>query len=287
MRAGLWLACDVERMDALAFRALHPLPAVLPYQRHKAHRSDLFRFELVAAAREHEKDLLVTIAQRNKDLSAFGQLLVVGRRYLGCAGADEYGIVRSVLAPTKGSIAKQEGDVARANLLDCFARFVEQGGNSFDGEDLSGELREKRRLVTRPRPYFQHFLISLQVEQLEVSRMNRWLRYRLTVADRQRRVFVGAMAYTRGHEEMTRHLVDGVEHGEVLDSLLVEQFDQTPPRPAELVLYGCCHQFSADASIAWCVRSRCNGVTDMYPSCMARNSEVSSPDHAIQPPPIQ
>src|SRR2546423_645391 len=283
MRAALWLECDVERMDALASRALHPLPAVLPYQRHKAHRSDLFRFELVAPAREHEKDLLVTIAQRNKDLPAFGQLLVVSRRYFGCAGADEYGIVRRVLAPTKGSIAKQERNVARTNLLDCFAGFVEQGRNSFDGEDLSGELREKRRLITRSRSDLQHFLISLQVEQLEVSRMNRWLRYRLTVADRQRRVFVGAMAYTRGDEEMTRHLVDSMQHSEVLDSLLMEQFDQAPPRTAELVLYGCCHQFSADASMAWCVRSRCSGVTDMYPSCMARKSEVSSPDHAIEP----
>src|SRR5438045_1528586 len=149
MRAGLWLACDVERMDALAFRALHPLPAVLPYQRHKAHRSDLFRFELVAAAREHEKDLLVTIAQRNKDSSAFGQLLVVGRRYLGCAGADEYGIVRSVLAPTKGSIAKQESAVARANLLECLAGLVEPGRNSLDGEDVAGQPPETRGRAPR------------------------------------------------------------------------------------------------------------------------------------------
>ena len=64
-------------------------------------------------------------------------------------------------------------------------------------------------------------------------------------------------------EEVTRRLVDGVEDRKVLDPLLVQQLHESPARAAKLVLYSGCHQLSAEASIAWWVKSRCNGVTDM------------------------
>ncbi len=46
---------------------------------------------------------------------------------------------------------------------------------------------------------------------------------------------------------MTRHLIDRAQQREVLDSLLLQRFDEPPTRSAELRLYGACHQ-SADVS---------------------------------------
>ncbi len=58
------------------------------------------------------------------------------------------------------------------------------------------------------------------------------------------------MPHAGRDEEVARRLVYGVEHGKILDPLLVEKLDESATRPAELVLYGRCHQLSADASIA-------------------------------------
>jgi hypothetical protein len=41
---------------------------------------------------------------------------------------------------------------------------------------------------------------------------------------------------TRGYEEVARRLVYRVENGEVLDALLMQQLNESPPRTAELVL---------------------------------------------------
>ena len=58
------------------------------------------------------------------------------------------------------------------------------------------------------------------------------------------------MAYAGGNEEVAWGLIYRVEHGQILDPLLVEELDEPATRPAKLVLYGRCHQLSADASIA-------------------------------------
>jgi hypothetical protein len=53
------------------------------------------------------------------------------------------------------------------------------------------------------------------------------------------------------HEEMAGHLIDGVQHREILDTLVAEKLDQALPGSTILVLgYGCCHHSSADANIA-------------------------------------
>ena len=58
------------------------------------------------------------------------------------------------------------------------------------------------------------------------------------------------MTNARRNEEVAWRLIDRVKNGEVLDPLLVQQLDEAPPRAAELVLYGRCHHFSAEASMA-------------------------------------
>jgi len=41
-----------------------------------------------------------------------------------------------------------------------------------------------------------------------------------------------------------------VQHRQILDSLFVQLLDKATPGSAKLVLYGRCHQLSAEASIA-------------------------------------
>jgi hypothetical protein len=66
--------------------------------------------------------------------------------------------------------------------------------------------------------------------------MNRWLGNCLPVSDWERRVFVGPVANAGGNKEMARRLVYRIEDGEVLDALLMQQLDESPPRTALLVL---------------------------------------------------
>src|SRR6185312_850222 len=132
----------VGRKVVQVVAALIPLPTVLPHQRHKAHRCDFLGVEFVAVTGEHVKSLLIAIAERNQDSSSLGQLLVIRRRDLGSAGTNEYSIVRRILSPTERSIAEEEGNVARSNLLNRLARFVQQRRNPFDRKNLSGQLRQ-------------------------------------------------------------------------------------------------------------------------------------------------
>ena len=117
--------------------------------------------------------------------------------------------------------------------------------------------------------------------------MDARLRDRLTAADGERRVLVGAVANAGGDEEMARHLLEHPEDVGVRDAVGAEQLDEPPARAAELGGYGACHQLSAASSTSRLVRSRCSGVTEMYPSWMARKSESSVPAQLIVPPPIQ
>ena len=80
--------------------------------------------------------------------------------------------------------------------------------------------------------------------------MNRRLRDRLTISNRKRRVFVSAVTDSGGNEEMARRPINRVEDGEVPDALVMQQLDESPPGAAKLVLYGRCHQLSAEASMA-------------------------------------
>ena len=58
------------------------------------------------------------------------------------------------------------------------------------------------------------------------------------------------MAYAGWYEKVAWSLVYRVEHRKILHSLFVQQLDETPARSAKFVLYGRCHQLSAEASIA-------------------------------------
>ena len=58
------------------------------------------------------------------------------------------------------------------------------------------------------------------------------------------------MTHAGWYEQVPRHFVDRVKYGKVVYALIVQLLDQTPTRTAIVRLYGCCHHFSADASMA-------------------------------------
>ena len=72
------------------------------------------------------------------------------------------------------------------------------------------------------------------------------------------------MANAGWDEEVSRHLIDGVQHGEIVNALILKDGHQSPPRAAVLLrVYRSCHHVSGESSIAWCVTSRWSGVTEM------------------------
>src|SRR5687768_9875637 len=129
-------ACGAERTAAAVFGALRILPAVLAYERHKTHRSDLAFLQNVTTPCEHEQRLLFAIAERNENSSALGQLLVIRRRNFGRSGSHQNSIIGSVLPPSQRAVAKKKGNISRADLPDDLARAIEERGNALDGEHL-------------------------------------------------------------------------------------------------------------------------------------------------------
>lgn len=133
---------------------------------------------------------------------------------------------------------------------------------ALDGEDLPGELGQERRLEPGAGPDLEHPLLAGELQQLEVLGMHPGLRDGLCVADGERRILVRAMLHAGGHEEVARHLVEGLQHREVADPLRLQLLDEAPARPAELPDQRGRHQRSASSSRSLAVRSRCSGVTD-------------------------
>src|ERR1700694_3226763 len=86
---------------------------------------------------------------------------------------------------------------------------------------------QKHGLITGSSAHLKHLLMSGQLQELEVARVDRWLGDRLAIADRERGILVGAVAHTRGHEEMPWRRLDGSKHREVADATLPQRVDQT------------------------------------------------------------
>ena len=98
-------------------------------------------------------------------------------------------------------------------------------------------------------PDLEDALIAVKAEFLDRERDDVRLRDGLPAADRQRRVFVGAMPHSRGHEGMPRCEIERAEHGEVADALLAQRLDQSAARAAHRAVYGSRHQLPAESSM--------------------------------------
>ena len=99
-------------------------------------------------------------------------------------------------------------------------------------------MREQHGLIPRARSDLEHALLARELEQLEIAGVHPRLRDRLTVADRQRRVLVRAMAQPGRHERVARRHLERAQHGEIANSLLLKRLDEPLSRAAEFASTG-------------------------------------------------
>src|SRR5688572_7200174 len=195
--------------------------------------------------------LFVAVAERYQQPAFFRELLDVRFRNLRRRGPDENRIIGCELAPAQRTVAEHERDVVRSHPAENFSRSLQQHRNALDGKNLRREPGQECRLVSRAGSNLQHLFFSSELEKLEVPGVNRWLRDRLAIADRERRIFVGAVPDSCWNEQMTRYRVDCMQDREVPDSLLLQGFNETAARTAILLkIYWSSHQLSDASSIA-------------------------------------
>src|SRR6266481_6062166 len=172
-----------------------------------------------------------------------------------------------------------------------------------------GQLRQHRGLVPAAGAHLQNLLPPAELQQLRHAADDEGLRDRLPLPDRQRVVPVRPIAERLVHEHVARQPSHHLDHPRVSDPARDQLLLHHPlalarePRRARLRLRAARHRlrfffffstaFSAPShsvirpSAPWCVRSRCSGVTDAYPSCTAAISALASSAHSGGPAPIQ
>ena len=113
-------------------------------------------------------------------------------------------------------------DIARADAVQNDARAIVQMRDAFDGNDLRGEPRQHRGLVTAAGADFEHALDAAEPRDLARERDHVRLRDGLVGADRKRAVVVGMVAQLGGDEAIARHGAHRREHAGILDAAGLE-----------------------------------------------------------------
>src|SRR5688572_31815618 len=90
---------------------------------------------------------------------------------------------------------------------------------------------EQRCLVAAAGADFENTIVGLKLQQLEVKGLQRRLRSGLTKADRQGRIFVGAVLHGFGKEKVSRRQVEGAQYLQLFNSLIPNCFDELMPLP--------------------------------------------------------
>src|SRR5208283_1557523 len=89
---------------------------------------------------------------------------------------------------------------------------------TFDGDDLGGQLRQHRSLVATAGADFEHALDAGQLRDFATERDHVWLRYCLFGADWKRAVVVGMLAQFAGDEAIAFDGAHRVEHTPIGDA---------------------------------------------------------------------
>src|SRR4051794_15399797 len=102
----------------------------------------------------------------------------------------------------------------------------QQRENTLDRVHLGSKLRQHGGLIAAAGADLQHAFERAVVScQLTHACDDPWLRYRLTVPDRERSIVVGTNGERFIHEDVAWHRVHGIEHKLVPDSLFTYPFD--------------------------------------------------------------
>src|SRR5258706_11109868 len=209
------------------------IEAVLPDQGHKARVAQSGHLD-AAGGPPHEREGLVALRPERDDHPAAGrQLIHEWLRYLRPAGRDENGVVGRVGAPAEGPVPYQQRHVGRGRSLEGDLRRFGEDPHALDREDLVRKRRQQRRLVPRAGADFEDALLAGHRQRFEVARLRKGLGDGLAVADRQRRVLVGAVAHGLRDEEVAWSLRKGSQHREIPDALGPEALDEAGPRSPE------------------------------------------------------
>ena len=119
----------------------------MPEERHETHGRLLFHFYPSALSLGDDQPLLIAIADRNQQPSAFGELVEQRLRHRRRAGGDENRVVGRVLAPPDAAVAEKKRDVVHAGPMNVLAGLLEERWNSLDREHLGHEMREQHGFV--------------------------------------------------------------------------------------------------------------------------------------------
>src|SRR5205085_745930 len=176
----------------------------------------------------HEGQCLRALGtQRDDHAPARRQLCDEWQRNLGTARSDQNRMIGCVRAPPQGPIADEQRTVRDTRRLQRYLSAGSETAHTLDGEHLSRERRQERRLIPRACSDLEHALFAFQAERLEIPCLRKRLRDCLTSADRQRGILIGAMAHGLGDEEMSRRRGEGSQDGEVADALRAKLLDES------------------------------------------------------------
>ena len=162
------------------------LPSMRAEEWYEADRQNIFPVHDTITLRDYRERLHILTTERYQQASPFSQLVEQRLRDAGRGSADENRVVRRVFTPPERTVAEQQRHVANGRPGDGLTGAVEQCGYPFDRENLCGEMRQEHGLITRSGAHFEYFLMPRELQQLEVTGVDRWLRDRLAVTDWER-----------------------------------------------------------------------------------------------------
>jgi hypothetical protein len=138
---------------------------MLTDQVHKAASAQRFFFDIrwiLRLAGDPQKVLSGTAADRNDQPSPHGEL---GDKHSGNhrrSCRNENPVKRGFLPPAVGAVADADGDVEAIQAVQDLPCRVGEGGETFDGENLSGQGREDGRLVAGTRTDLEDLFTARQ-----------------------------------------------------------------------------------------------------------------------------
>ena len=145
----------------------------------------------LALARDARKNLRrLVIADGDDEAPSDSQLRQQGGRRLGAARGHRDGVVGGMLRPSEGAVATRHLDIVEPEASEAFLRGIRQLPHSLDGVNAPRRPSQDGRGVAGSRPDLEDTFIARERERLHGDGNDVRLRYRLTLPDGQRSIFV-------------------------------------------------------------------------------------------------
>ena len=224
-RVDGWLGPDFTgSIPAVSARARLRLGKRGPFlrsdQRHEGDKAVGLLLEALrigpADARQH---LVGPLTHRNDEPSSDRQLLLERGRHDGPASRNQDGVEGRSIRPALRAVTFDDLDIAIAEVGDALARLLHQHLVALDGDDVLGEPADHRSRVSGAGADFEHRIVRPDLGELHHLRHDVRLRDGLPGFDRQRRILIGELAQSFGHEGLPRDHTHGLKHPRVLDAL--------------------------------------------------------------------